>query len=516
MFVTLAVILALPFILEAFVKIGFTRPRVSRHALFYILTPTTAVLVYASIATLLGHAYITFAGWLMVYVGLTAVSNVKNRVLGEPLVSPDLETARHLFIYPEFYIDYVGAGRVILVFGGFALAVVASNIFEHSFASQQTLMPGWAAWALWLVTWCALLWACAHLISRVFTQEKARAFGMTFDINTDVARFGLFPLMLLYALLLLDRTENPELKQKRKPLQVPENAPDIIAVQAESYFDVNRLYQCIPGDESHAWAPLEALRAAGAQTGTLDVPAWGASTMQSEFSFLTGTDNAKLGIDSINPYQRAAYSGVETIASRLRDEGYHTVCIHPAKKEFFRRSTVIPKLGFDAFIGIEAFDGAERFGPYVADTALATVIERTIADHKANSDKPLFLFTITIESHGPWDSGRLAEWIDEEAATDVDPTGDRSFALFRQHMDHVLALFSRLGPEANLPDNRPRVMGLYGDHLPAFHELFTRHGFDGREVDYILWRSDDPAPTVGPTRVGALGDTLLTTAGLQN
>lgn len=519
MFMTLTIILLLPFVLEACTKIGFTRPRVSRHPLYYALAPVTSIMVYVTLAVLFNHPWISLAAWLLLYVGLTLVSNVKNSVLGEPLLSPDLETVRHLFIYPEFYIDYVGGGRLAAILGLFASGVVASNLLEHSFASQQTLLPGWAAWALGVIVWTLVLWVLARLVSLFFTEARARALGISFDVNTDVARFGLFPLMPLYALLLLDRTENPALKVRRPALKARTDAPDIIALQAESYFDVDRLYRRIPGQENHKWQQLAHLRSAGAITGTLDVPAWGACTMQSEFAFLTGTDNADLGIDRINPYQRAAYSGVETIATRLREAGYRTVCIHPAKKEFFRRSTVIPKLGFNDFIGIEAFDSADRFGPYVADTALGDVIERTVAEHKAASDAPIFIFAITIESHGPWDEGRLANWIDEAEATAADPTNDRSFALFRQHMDHVLELFARLGPDAAKPDapspkDRARVIGLYGDHLPAFHHLFTIHGFDSLDVDYILWHSDEALQETGPLKVANLGDALLETAGL--
>lgn len=516
MILTLSVLLILPFILEAGTRIGFKRPAEKRHMLFYLLVPLTSLFVYASLAALLGHPVITCLGWLMVYGGLTVVSNVKNRVLGEPLVAHDLETARHLFIYPEFYIDYVGAGRVIAVFGGFALAILLAIAFETPFMAAQEFLPVLPAWAAGLILWSVLLYVLARGLSKLLSCKRAQSLGITFDINTDVARFGLFPLMPLYGILLLDPARNPALEVKRKALHHKGLQPDLIAMQAESYFDIDRLYRKLEGHQDHVWHELKALRDAGAITGHLDVPAWGASTMQSEFAFLTGTRNGDLLIDSINPYQRAAYTGVETLATRLKHAGYHTVCIHPAKKEFFRRSTVIPKLGFDEFIGIEAFEGADRFGPYISDTALGDVIEATIQAHKAKSEKPLFLFTITIESHGPWDEGRLSAWIDEDAITRADPTHDRSFALYRQHMDNVLDLFERLGPEANLDANdRPRALALYGDHMPAFNPLFSKHDFDSHDVDYILWTSSRPADARGDLAVHDLGDALLNLAGFD-
>ncbi|WP_417462888.1 LTA synthase family protein [Kordiimonas sp.] len=520
---TLTGLLALaviPFLLERYVVIGFKEPPAKRRALYYLGTPITSLLVYISFAVLLGHPIIAFAGWLLVYGGFTIVSNLKNGVLGEPLVAHDLETARHLFIYPEFYVDYVGSTRLLTVVGTFITAIVVSYIFEPSFAGMQSVLPSWTAWALGLISWTLAMAVAGKLLGSFLSPERARRMGFTFDINTDVARFGHFPLMLFYAVMLMNKERSAVLSVKHKPLTHPGTgvgtAPDIIAMQAESYFDVDRLYHLIPGYENHGWQQLNSLRTAGAATGPLRVPAWGASTMQSEFAFLSGTDNAALGIDRINPYQRAAYTGVETLATRLRAAGYHTVCVHPAKKEFFRRSTVIPKLGFSEFVGIEAFENAARFGPYVSDKALGDEMEAIITRHKANSDKPLFLFAITIESHGPWDAGRLEGWLDEEALEVADPSRDRPFALFRRHMDNVLELFARLGPQAKLETNdRPRVLALYGDHQPACHELFARHGFEDRDVDYILWSSRGAMTQPGPMAVHDLGEAALKEAGFK-
>jgi hypothetical protein len=507
-------LLLLPFALEAATRVGFRRPAVRRHALFYLAVPLTSALVFITLALLLGHPIIAFLGWLMIYLGLTAVSNVKNRVLGEPLDSPDLETARHLFIYPEFYIDYVGAGRVAAVFGGFGLAVALSFWLETPVMAHQSLLPVWAAWPLALLLWVMFMTGLAITLARLLPDARARRLGLTYDVCTDVVRFGLFPLMVLYAVLLLDRSSLKGLDATRPALTHDGPLPDLIAIQAESYLDVDRLYRRIDGFGDHRWQALDSLRARGAATGELDVPAWGASTMQSEFAFQSGIANDALGVDRINPYQRAAYCDIQTTAKRLKAMGYRTICLHPAKKEFFRRATVIPRLGFDQFIGLEAFDGAARFGPYVSDRALGDKIESVIREHKATSDTPLFIFTITIESHGPWEPGRLAHWMDEAAATAADPTGDTGFALFRRHMDNALALFDRLGPSAKVAD-RPRALALYGDHQPAFQPLFSRFGFEERSVDYILWRSTGTATAPSRLRVEDLAGQLLNIAGFR-
>jgi len=510
----LPIVLLLPFVLEAVTASGFGQRKPSRHPLYYLLVPLTSLLVFVTLAVLLGHPIISCVAWVFTYVGLTVVSNVKNKVLGEPLDSPDLETARHLFIYPEFYIDYVGAWRVFTVFGSLGLSIVASLLFETPILAVATPLPGFLNWLLGAALFILVAAMTAKLIAAVFTDARARALGLTYDVAEDTARFGLFPQMLLYALLLLDRSSLQGLESRKSPLSHPGPMPDLFAFQAESFFDIDRLYRRLEGHTDHIWAPLQSLREVGADVGTLDVPAWGASTMQSEFAFQSGIANNALGVDRINPYQRAAYKDIHTVAKRLRETGYRTVCIHPAKKEFFRRATVIPKLGFDTFIGLEAFEDAVRFGPYVSDRVLGDKIEEVIREHKATSDAPLFLFAITIESHGPWDEGRLANWIDEAEAEAADPTGHRGFALFRQHMDNAVALFRRIGPDAPVAD-RPRAVALYGDHQPAFQPLFEKVGFDGQGTDYILWRSTGTTGAHGHLGVEDLADAMLRTAGFE-
>lgn len=514
MILFLPIVFVLPFILEAKTASGFGGRKHRRHPLFYLLVPLTSLWVFISLAALLGHPIIACIAWVFSYVGLTVVSNVKNKVLGEPLDSPDLETARHLFIYPEFYIDYVGAWRVFSVFGSLGLLIIVSIIFETPILAGATPLPGFLNWILGAAAYVALMIVIAKLIATIFTDARARRLGLSYDVATDTARFGLFPQMLLYALLLLDKSSLKGLETRKPVLSHTGTRPDLLAFQAESFFDIDRLYQKLEGHGNHNWPALVTIRNAGADVGTLDVPAWGASTMQSEFAFQSGIANERLGVDRINPYQRVAYKDVHTIAKRLREVGYRTVCIHPAKKEFFRRATVIPKLGFDSFIGLEAFEDAARYGPYVSDQALGDKIEEVISDHKATSDAPLFLFAITIESHGPWDEGRLAEWNDEAALEAADPTKHRGFALFRQHMDNAMALFSRLGPNASLTD-RPRAMALYGDHQPAFQPLFEQVGFDGTGTDYILWHSDGGLKSHEHLKVEELGDALLKAAGFE-
>ena len=464
-----------------------------RSLSFYLLTPIMGAFVYGSFAVFAAHPLLAFAGSLLFYGGLTAVSNKKYEVLDSPFNAHDFDNLRNLYIYPEFYLSYVGWPIIALVIATFASIIGLSITFEESFPMYRWLKISdihmGLSYIAFIGLWLLFLRFFRYAVSRFFNERTMHSFGVTLELKQDIARFGLFPTVMLYHLLLNMNIDKTELRER--DFTVTTDKPqDIITIQGESYFDLERLFSCLPQDKRTAWKTLRTLESDGTTTGSIEVPAWGAYTMQTEFSFLSMMENNRLGVDRINPYMRFAQKPVTTIASLLKNAGYRTICIHPAKKEFFRRSDVMPNLGFEEFVGIEEFEGAPYFGKYIADSALGARIEEIITDHHGSSDKPLFIFAITIESHGPWASGRLDEHVDEKALIAENPTGDREFTLYQQHMENLMALFR--GLSVGSENTRPRTVALYGDHMPALGSLFQQHGFTDIPTDYLIWNSENP------------------------
>ena len=501
-----------PFLAESFVKSGTDDPT-PRSDLFYVLSPLLGMLVFATFLSITG--YISMAALLIVvtYGGLTVISNLKVKVLRDPFIAHDFENARHLFLHPEFYINHIGLGRVIGIFALIGIVAGFCIALDTPIAARQTLLPPIIAYGLGLAGWLPVLAILSRAGKALIHEGKARVLGIDRHPRRDVARFGLFPAMLLYGLLLMDRRGKTPTPWNRASGPAPcEPTSDIVVIQSESYFDIARFYRQLEKNAAFRWKTLDALTENGTQVGRLDVPAWGAYTMQTEMSFLTGIDIAALGIDWINPYLKYAHQPVWSIAHALKEAGYRTICIHPAHKGFFRRDSVMPHLGFDAFLGIEAFPGAERFGPYVSDRALGDKID-TLLSEGAGCGQPSFIFAISIESHGPWEAGRFHGLMNEDDLVAGDPTGNLAFALYRQHLENALALFGRLQHVPNgLPD---RVIAMYGDHQPALGDVFSAAGFDDSDVDYLLWHSARQLAPAGDLAVRDLGRLVLKAAGFD-
>lgn len=241
--------------------------------------------------------------------------------------------------------------------------------------------------------------------------------------------------------------------------------------------------------------------------------AWGANTVRTEFAFLSGMGAEALGIHKFNPYRRLAVEGVATIASYLRSLGYRTICVHPYHRTFYRRDKVLPHLGFDEFIGIEAFDGALRNGSYVSDIALGEKVIQLIG--QAATTAPLYVHVITMENHGP------LHW---EAVADQDalavlrapmPEGCEDLVAYARHLRNADAMFGALR-QALTGAERPAFLCIFGDHVPIMPSVYRRLGELDGKTDYLVWHSDSHRATSSKDKaVETLAATFLKSAGLQ-
>lgn len=255
--------------------------------------------------------------------------------------------------------------------------------------------------------------------------------------------------------------------------------PHLVAVQSESFFDPRSWHDGIRRD---VLAEFDRLKSEAVLHGALEVPAWGANTVRSEFAFLSGISEATLGVHRFNPYRVAVGTGMATLASHLRGLGYRTICVHPYPASFYARARVYPAMGFDEFIDIEGFRDAARAGPYVGDAAVAGMIEGILA----TADKPVFVFAITMENHGPLhlESPGPEDW---SAAFDVvPPAGCDDLAVYLRHLCNADHMAGRLREQLELL-KRPAWLCWFGDHVPIMAGVYEKLGYPEAHTSYVLW-----------------------------
>ncbi|MBX9034269.1 LTA synthase family protein [Gordonibacter massiliensis (ex Traore et al. 2017)] len=308
------------------------------------------------------------------------------------------------------------------------------------------------------------------------------------------------------------------------------SAPTVIAVMNETFADLSRYPGLADTDARPAY--YHDIAASALEAGDAYVSALGGGTCNSEFEFLTGSSMGYLG-GGVYPYVLYDLDGSESLVSYFSSLGYATHAVHPAESANWRRDRVYGQLGFDDFADGRAFSEA--------DTLRGLATDRATYDHVldllAADEGPQFVFDVTIQNHGGYDVGGIAE---EDAVSVPLADGlasselDEYASCIRQADRDLAYLVERLDAL-----ERPVVLCFFGDHQPGFSDwLFEvtygaqadEMGLDAVQerytVPYLIWANEAArengaqAPERGGESMGArsslnyLGAKVVEAAGL--
>jgi hypothetical protein len=421
---------------------------------------------------------------------LVVVSNVKQQLLREPFVFMDVEYFTDLLRHPRLYLPFFGVRLTAVLLAVFFAAVYLA-------IEREPALPGQIGWDgfFWLLGGGFLLAALALL---------GEAAPMDFDAGEDLRRHGLLSCLWAYALAERKPVAMPDRHWQLPTAKGGEPQPHVVLVQSESFFDARVLGQGV-GQQAYAW--WDEMTGQSRQQGRLAVPAWGANTVRTEFAVLSGLTSAELGVHAFNPYRKLDLSALTTLPKVMRQAGYRTLCVHPYPGDFYRRDKIMPLLGFDEFMDIDGFAGARRFGPYISDVAVA---ER-VAQRLEESDRPLFVFVITMENHGPLHYEQVsaddrARYYDTPPATDFNDLG-----VYLRHIENA-GRMCRLLQTSLRQNQRPGWLCWYGDHVPVMPEVYAASGFDDTATRYAIWGSSEAAQTGVPAQAVQLSASDLSAA----
>ncbi len=489
------------FLLERTLK---PRPRLTgRPAGAYAVHFGIWLSFYGTMLTVTRRPVLAMSLALLAWLLPVLVSNAKFKSLREPLVFTDLPFLPEALRHPRLYVPFLGAWRGVLFVG--AAAVVATG--------------GWFLLQAWPVSddWPGALPVAAALglpAAALLWLGTRRAGTPTLDPVNDLQRWGLATSLWLYWRVERRRT----LEAPASPFAIvrpsrPSSAlPDMVVVQSESFFDARRLSGGVRED---VLEHFDALRRVAVAEGRLHVPAWGANTVRTEFAFLSGVPSASLGVDRLNPYRALALQPLPTIVRCVRGLGYRTICVHPYASTFYGRDRVFPALGFDEFVDLRSFAGSRTFGPFVSDASVADKIISLVG----RSDRPAFVFAITMENHGPL---RLEAVSPGEAALYFDPSRDggqpapHDLTVYLRHLRNADRMVGTLRAWME-QRSRQGFLCFYGDHLPIMPDVYDLGSAQDGRTDYLIWDSQRLA---GGRKldipVDRLGVLLLEAAGLLN
>ncbi|WP_422101657.1 LTA synthase family protein [Vreelandella sp.] len=413
-------------------------------------------------------------------------SNTKSNTLNEPFICHDFEYFWDAILHPRLYVPFFGIGLAIAASSAGAIAIGSFLYLEPSLLSQ------WGA-GLFLQSTIFL----AGLGSLLVAIGVRALPAMSLDPVKDLHRVGLHASLWAYGVALMRSTPptpeaSPFLKvsQKALPSHAASNTlPNVVLVQSESFFDPR---PWCPDVANSLLQHFDATCQEALEKGELSVPAWGANTVRTECAVLTGLAPERWGLRQFNPYRTLSRHPLPSIASAFRAQGYRTVCVHPYPATFYMRDKVIPLLGFDTFIDIAAFTSQDKHGQYIGDQAVARKVGRLLKD---DDNRPLFVFVITMENHGPLHleaptQARLADTLPN--ATWPLPGHLRELAVYLHHLGEADQMLANVKTALNA-STRPGLLGWYGDHVPILPDAYGHFMPPTGSTPYMIW-STQPTP----------------------
>lgn len=425
-------------------------------------------------------------------LGIWALNKVKLSLYKDPTVFMDLFLVPEILRHPEFYTPYLLPRRAIIWLLASCLVLAGLFTWEPVVDAQAR------KFSLILLLLCALwqwrLWRLFAGKGRGRALRLLQRHKLSLDPREDWQALGLLPSLFLQGLWhrhvrsrfgapgipLSASTPPSNLVWHPSRLRPLHHKPHLLLFQAESFFDLRRLS---PEIDPELLRNFDALGRKG-MSGELRVPAQGAYTMRTEFSVLTGLPLTSLGTDALDPYFSPARRPAWSLARHLRAAGYRTVCLHPFSLAFFNRYKVMPNLGFDELYGEDSFARSERFGPYVSDAALGWRILELLS----RSTRPLFVFAISMEAHGPWAADRFEGMEPPPQPPAMPAWGSRELGMYLTHVANTDAMLGSLCAELEGLHTQT-VLGFYGDHVGNIPRMYARAGYDNRNTDYLIWHS---------------------------
>ncbi|ALM53728.1 LTA synthase family protein [Halomonas huangheensis] len=425
--------------------------------------------------------------------------------LKEPFLVQDFEYFLDAIRHPRLYVPFFGLGLAIAASTSGAAAFLAFLWWEPSLMTVE----GVSSWLLSV----ANIAAAGVLLLGV---SLARRPSICLHPEDDLYRHGLISYFWAYGLhptAPIDPTLVPECFRLPQLSSTPASAsasasatatatpaalPHIVIVQSEAFFDPREWQTGLPRELMPNW---DSMKRQGIASGPLTVPVWGANTVRSEAAFLTGIDNAALGMHRFTPYRPLAKQPLPSLVSALKQIGYRCVTVHPYPASFYDRARVMPVLGFDEFIDIKDFDASDRDGQYISDSAVARKVHALL---EQSTEEPLMVFAITMENHGPLHlEAAASEWRDrlphdteqQLASQDAD-----MLAVYLRHLHNADSMLGELRHSLNA-QARHGLLCWYGDHVPIMEGAYATLGEPSGETQYLLWSTlaaSDPIAVSDP------------------
>lgn len=249
-------------------------------------------------------------------------------------------------------------------------------------------------------------------------------------------------------------------KYKQNEKHSQQNTPNIIAVMNESFADLTVLGEFM---DSNFYMPYYNALESNTIKGTVLVSSIGGGTSNTEYEFLTR--NSMAFLQGTVPYQQFIKGRTDSLTDDLKAKGYFTVALHPYGRYGYSRDKVYPNLGFDEYLDQTSFENPELERDWCISDEESY---KKIIEIFEKTEKPLFVFNVTIQNHGGYETGFFGENVLSVPGMEGDfPDIEEYLTLIKKSDDAFKVLIDYFSQV-----NEPTIIVMFGDHQPKITENF--------------------------------------------
>ena len=407
--------------------------------------------------------------------------------------------AEHLFPWDIYYIDVTGelVGFIegvrlpAVIYAAAAFLVVTALLFPLRVQLRMRLRSRAAA-ACVCTLCCGLLFTpAARPVHSLFGIGEGAATMQNENYNQN-GFLGAMVVNLSYDKLKQPRDFNQTVAAISSAVtetDAEDNRlrPDVIVILSETFWDPCKLQNIqLSADPLTNYRAILEKHAGGEMVS----PTFGGGTARAEFEVLGGVTSAIIP-DGAPPYAYLHGDATDTFASYFRTLGYETVGIHTNDASFYDRDRAYPRMGFDAFYGIDQMrTEMEVRGDQISDDCF---VSELIYELEEERDTPLFLMGISMENHGmygdKYSNRQRVIRAEESVLTKEEHLALENYASGAYYADQALG---RLYDYVQSRE-RPTVVLFYGDHLPALfagNTTFAKCGLIGNLYE-VNWSEQE-------------------------
>lgn len=257
--------------------------------------------------------------------------------------------------------------------------------------------------------------------------------------------------------------------------------PNIIFLQLESFFDVNKMKDLQLSEDP---IPIFNSLKNKYPSGYLSVNNVGYGTANTEFEVMTGMNLEDFGAGEF-PYKTVLMEQTcESMSFILKEYGYSTHAIHNNIATFYARNEVFKNLGFDSFTSIEYMNPKE-FTPlnWSKDIVLKDEIIKAL---KATEDTD-YIYCISVQGHGSYPTEKILDNPKIRVSGLEDEARLNQFEYYVNQINEMDDFIGQLVEELN-DFEEDTVLVMYGDHLPSL-SITEEEIENGNlyQTEYVVW-----------------------------